>query len=187
MSFRGCHKVQLQERKYNNWVKGGLALKYLKDGICDFADEVVNDEHSRILRTLGLTPGSTCNVCTLKTLKPPHNPAPKVKQCPIGQRNCNCLLSNTSSCPKKICDLIYDEIVRSHGTLQPFWKNTDITKWTTHPWEIAKCFINVPGYERKQSAEDTDVAGLLHLFINCTFFQERISSSVNLFDKVRIL
>jgi hypothetical protein len=187
MSSRSCHKTQLQDCKYLNWVKSGLALKYLKDGIGDFANEVVNGEHSQILQAIGLTPGSTCNQCTLNTLKPPHAPAPKVKQCPIGQRNCNCLLSNNSSCPKNICGPIYDEIVKTHGTLQPFWKNTDITKWTTHPWEIAKCFINVPGYDKKQSAEDTDVAGLMHLFINCKFFQRRVSSSINLFDKVRIL
>ncbi|XP_045194456.2 uncharacterized protein LOC123550081 [Mercenaria mercenaria] len=58
-------------------------------------------------------------------------------------------------------------------------ENTDTQKWCTDPWEIAKCFINAPGYSDKSKAADIDTPGLLHLFINNTSLQSHLSDSIN--------
>ncbi|XP_045192007.2 uncharacterized protein LOC123548631 [Mercenaria mercenaria] len=182
------HQRELEKKKYRNWVRGGLAYKYLKEGIEGFADEVVQQEHTRILRIVSHTSGLTCNQCCLKTLRPIHrcktDHAGRNK-CPWHQTNCNCChYTQKQQCSNKLCDSIMEEILRSHGSTppSPYWKNTDIQKWCTAPWEIAKCFINASGYSDKTKAADIDISGLLHVFINNINFQSHLSANINWSD-----
>ncbi|XP_060554073.1 uncharacterized protein LOC132715107 [Ruditapes philippinarum] len=94
-------------------------------------------------------------------------------------------------CPTNICDGIMEEILKSHGSSppQPFWQNTDIQKWCSEPWEVAKCYIIAPGYSDKTNAADIDISGLLHVFINNINLHSHITCSMtgtsNIFIKVR--
>ncbi|XP_060576707.1 uncharacterized protein LOC132734022 [Ruditapes philippinarum] len=186
------HQSEIEKEKYRNWVKGGLAYKYLKQGLDEFADDVVKQEQSRILRSISI-PGTICNQCIIERLRPKHacitNYAGNY-ECPWGQRKCNCLHLKKKKCRLEVCDFIMEEILKTHGSTPPTpnWTNTDIQKWCTEPWEVAKCFINAPGYSDKTKAADIDISGLLHVFINSTNLHSHLACSMagkNIFIKVR--
>jgi hypothetical protein len=185
------HQSEIEKEKYRNWVKGGLAYKYLKQGLDEFADDVVKQEQSRILRSISI-PGTICNQCIIERLRPIHacitNSAGNY-ECPWGQRKCNCLHLKKKKCRLEVCDFIMEEILKTHGSTPPTpnWTNTDIQKWCTEPWEVAKCFINAPGYSDKTKAADIDISGLLHVFINSTNLHSHLACSMagkNIFIKV---
>ncbi|XP_053402872.1 uncharacterized protein LOC123548605 [Mercenaria mercenaria] len=178
------HQKELEKRKYRNWVRGGLAYKYLTEGIKEFADDVVHEEHNRILQVANNISGRTCNQCCIRNLRPLHtckNDHAGRNKCPWGQNNCNCLFTKKQRCPNKICDVILEEILKSHGSTPPTpnWKNTEIQKWCSAPWEIAKCFINAPGYSDKSTADDIDIPGLLHVFINNRSHMEHLTDKID--------
>ncbi|XP_060553993.1 uncharacterized protein LOC132715039 [Ruditapes philippinarum] len=187
------HQVEIEKRKYRNWVRGGLAYKYLKQGLEGFADDVVKQDHKRILSAINYTPGIICTRCIIGNLKPTHaciiNSAGK-NECYWGQHKCNCLRTKKEKCRLHICDRIMEELFRSHGSTPPtlYWANTDIQRWCTEPWEVAKCFINAPGYSDKTKAADIDISGLLHVFINNTNLHSHLACSMagkNVFVNVR--
>jgi hypothetical protein len=186
------HQTEIEKRKYRNWVRGGLAYKYLKQGLEGFADDVVKQDHKRILSAINYTPGIICTRCIIGNLKPTHpyitNSAGK-NECYWGQHKCNCLHTKKKNCRLHICDHIMEELFRSHGSTPPTvnWANTDIQKWCTEPWEVAKCFINAPGYSDKTKAADIDISGLLLVFINNTNLHSHLACSMagkNVFIKV---
>ncbi|XP_053401745.1 uncharacterized protein LOC123548988 [Mercenaria mercenaria] len=184
------HQEELEKKKYRNWVRGGLAYKYLKEGIKGFADDVVEEEHRRINQDV--ISGRSCNQCSIRDLRPLHtckkDHAGRNK-CPWGQNSCNCLYRKKLGCPAKVCDLIMEEILENHASTPPSpnWKNTDLQKWCSAPWEIAKCFINAPGYSDKSTADDIDISGLLHVFINNISYKTHLSDNINrgdIFQKI---
>ncbi|XP_060591749.1 uncharacterized protein LOC132746567 [Ruditapes philippinarum] len=175
----------IEKTGYRNWVKGGLAYKYLRRGIADFIDDAVKKEHERILSTIKHKPGTTCSSCCLRNLRPLHackkNHIGKNK-CPFDIKGCGCFCpKNTFPCPAKICDAIHTEIINCHGSMppDPNWKNTDIHKWCTSPWEIGKCYIKAPGYSKLTKAADIDIAGLLHVLINNISLKSHLSDTLN--------
>ncbi|XP_045191896.2 uncharacterized protein LOC123548583 [Mercenaria mercenaria] len=184
------HQVELEKKKYRNWVRGGLAYKYLKEGVKGFADDVVNGEQRRINQDV--ISGRSCNKCNIRNLRPLHtckNDHAGRKKCPWGQNSCNCLYTKKQRCPNKVCDVIMEEILKNHASAPPApnWKNTDIQKWCSDPWEIAKSFINAPGYFDKSRADDIDISGLLHVFINNISHKTHLSDSINnadIFQKI---
>ncbi|XP_060584309.1 uncharacterized protein CXorf38-like [Ruditapes philippinarum] len=191
-----AHQLQLEKEKYRQWVKAGLGLGYLKEGLVPFCNDIADQQHKDILQnirsTKSLPSTVTCGNCRVETLKPDHKPVPAGnKVCPLGQVKCSCCFKGKSACPNNICGAIYDYIVQHHASSPPSpnWKNTDAQHWVTDPWSICKCFINARGYEQKQSAGETDCTGLLHLMINNQYFHSHIGCNVtgtnNLFSKVR--
>ncbi|XP_053383171.1 uncharacterized protein LOC123541325 [Mercenaria mercenaria] len=188
-----AHQRHLEKAKFRQWVKAGLGLDYLREGLLPFCDEIVNRHHTAILDDIKQKVNLstvTCGHCTVKTLKPDHVNA-GYKQCPFGQVNCNCCFpSAKTSCPNNVCGAIYDAITKSHGSTPPApnWKNSNTEKWCTDPWSIAKCFISAPGYDQKITAADIDCTGILHIIINNQYFHNHIMQSIDgsdLFSKVR--
>ncbi|XP_060557558.1 uncharacterized protein LOC132717964 [Ruditapes philippinarum] len=193
-----AHQLHLEKEKYRQWVKAGLGLGYLKEGLVPFCNDIADQQHNDILQnirsTKSLLSTVTCGGCRVETLKPDHKPVPANagnKVCPLGQVKCSCCCKGKIACPNNICGAIYDFIVQHHASTPPApnWKNSDALQWVTDPWSICKCFINAPGYEQKQSAGETDCTGLLHLMINNQYFHSHIGCDVtvtnNLFTKVR--
>ncbi|XP_053405594.1 uncharacterized protein LOC123565435 [Mercenaria mercenaria] len=188
-----AHQFHLEKEKYRQWVKAGLGLGYLKEGLAPFCDDVAEQQHKDILDNIKLTknlPTVTCAQCALRTLKPDHVKIGK-NQCPYGQANCNCCYtSGKIACPNNVCGAIYDNIIINHASTPPApnWKNTQSQQWTGDPWSIAKCFINAPGYDQKTSAADIDCTGLLHVIINNKYFHNHVGCNLagaNVFSKVR--
>ncbi|XP_045216955.2 uncharacterized protein LOC123566703 [Mercenaria mercenaria] len=187
------HQLHLEKEKYRQWVKAGLGLGYLKEGLAPFCDDVAKEQHKNILDNIKQTknlPTVTCGQCSWRTLKPDHVKTEN-KQCPLNQSNCNCCYtSGKNACPNNVCSVIYDNIISNHASTPPGpnWKNTKTQQWTRDPWSIAKCFINVPGYEQKTSAADIDCTGLLHVIINNKYFHNHIVCNItgtDVFSKVR--
>ncbi|XP_053405052.1 uncharacterized protein LOC123522820 [Mercenaria mercenaria] len=188
-----AHQRHLEKEKYRQWVKAGLGLGYLKEGLSPFCDDVAKQQHKDILDNIKQTKNLstvTCGQCALRTLKPDHVKIGK-NQCPYGQANCNCCYTTGKiACPNNVCGAIYDNIITNHAYTPPApsWKNTQSQQWTGDPWSIAKCFINAPGYDQKTSAADIDCTGLLHVIINNKYFHNHILCNLggaNVFLKVR--
>ncbi|XP_060563142.1 uncharacterized protein LOC132722637 isoform X2 [Ruditapes philippinarum] len=193
-----AHQLQLEKKNYRQWVKAGLGLGYLKEGLVPFCNDIADQQHKDILQnirsTKSLPSNATCGSCQVDTLKPDHKPAGNAgnKVCPLGQVRCSCCFTKgKTACPNKICGAIYDYIVQHHASSPPApnWKNSDAQQWSTDPWSICQCFINAPGYGQKKSASETDCTGLLHLLINNQYFHSHIACNVtgtnNLFSTVR--
>ncbi|XP_053405502.1 uncharacterized protein LOC128558973 [Mercenaria mercenaria] len=188
-----AHQHHLENEKYRQWVKAGLGLGYLKEGLAPFCDDVAKQQHKDILDNIKQTKHLhtvTCGLCALRTLKPDHVKIGK-NQCPLDQVNCNCCYTNgKNACPNNVCGAIYDNIITNHASTPPapYWKNTQTQQWTGDPWSIAKCFINAPGYDQKTSAADIDCTGLLHVIINNKYFHNHIQCNLagaNVFSKVK--
>ncbi|XP_060580016.1 uncharacterized protein LOC132736818 [Ruditapes philippinarum] len=190
-----AHEIHIKNNKYRQWVKAGLGLGYLKEGLAPFCDGIGRQQHKDIINQIQQTktpqPNITCGACQITTLQPDHVRVSK-GICPLKQDKCNCCFPNNKGpCPNNICGAIYDSIIQYHASIPPapFWKNSDVQQWSTDPWSVIKCFINVPGYKDKTSAVDTDCIGLLHVIINNKYFHSHIGCNVtgpnNLFSKVR--
>jgi hypothetical protein len=189
-----AHEMHLKNNKYRQWVKAGLGLGYIKEGLAPFCDEIGKQQHKDIINQIQQTktpqPNVSCGVCKITTLQPDHVRVSK-GICPLKQNNCNCCFPNNKiPCPNNICGAIYDSIIQNHASIPPApsWKNSDVKQWTANPWSVCKCYINAPGYKDKTSAADTDCSGLLHLIINNKYFHGHIGCNVtlpnNLFSKV---
>ncbi|XP_060583434.1 uncharacterized protein LOC132739690 isoform X1 [Ruditapes philippinarum] len=189
-----AHEIHLKNNKYRQWVKAGLGLGYLKEGLAPFCDDIGRQQHNDIINQIQQTktpqPNIPCGACQITTLQPDHVRVSK-GICPLKQDKCNCCFPNNNlPCPNNVCGAIYDSIIQSHASMPPapFWKNSDVRQWSTEPWEVCKCFINAPGYKDKTSAVDTDCTGLLHVIINNNYFHSHIGCNVtgpnNLFSKV---
>ncbi|XP_045188603.2 uncharacterized protein LOC123546419 [Mercenaria mercenaria] len=175
------HEQQLANPRYRDWVKAGLATKYVKEGIEVFIDEVCKRQHEDMLldiRMQYIIAPTACNSCNLKTLMPMHSKGRN--GCSLGQNPCNCLnVHRKTVCPTKFCSAMYDKIVLQHKFSAPNWTNTDITQWAKNHWEIAKCNIPGRGYKLKTCARETDCAGLLNIAINDMDVHRMIDCLVN--------
>jgi hypothetical protein len=191
-----AHEIHLKNKNYRQWVKAGLGLNYLKEGLAPFCDDIGTLQQKDIINQIQGTktpkPNVPCGVCQITTLQPDHVRVSK-GICPLKQDKCNCCFPNNKKpCPNNICGAIYDSIVQNHASIppEPFWKNSDAHYWFTEPWSICKCFIHAPGYKDKTSAADVDCSGLLHVIINNKYFHNHIGCNVtgpnNLFAKVSL-
>ena len=188
-----AHKTNLKNPKYRTWVKTGLGLKYLKEGLEQFTVDVMDDQHQAILMTVRKASKlmhSHCNQCQVNTLMPNHVRT-KTNHCPLGVNDCNCRQPRgKQTCPNDICGAIYEQIIQLHGSTPPapYWRNTNATLWCSDPWEIAKCFINAPGYANTTSAHGTDCAGLLQIIVNNLGFHSHLKCDItglDIFSKVK--
>ncbi|XP_053381336.1 uncharacterized protein LOC128549107 [Mercenaria mercenaria] len=186
-----AHQAQLANVKYRNWVKAGLGIKYVKEGLEPFCAHLATQQHIDILNKVKQTQNLSavsCGHCDVRTLLP-HQA--QNKPCPLGQDHCNCQYPKRKSfCPNNVCGAIYDEIIQLHSSTPPapYWRNTDARQWCTEPWSVAKCFINAPGYEQKSKVSEFDCPGLLHLLINNKGFQQHIKCAISgkdVFSRVR--
>jgi hypothetical protein len=189
-----AHEKQLKNPKYRTWVKAGLGLKYVKEGLEQFTVDILDEQHQAILMTVrksSKSMSSHCNQCQINTLMPNHVRT-KSNHCPFGVSDCNCRQPRGKlTCPNDICGGIYEQIILLHASFPPapYWRNTDSTLWCSSPWEIAKCFINAPGYAHTTSASGTDCAGLLHIIVNHLGFHSHLKCDItgsDIFSKVRL-
>ncbi|XP_053405440.1 uncharacterized protein LOC123522960 isoform X2 [Mercenaria mercenaria] len=187
-----AHQRHLEKTKYRQWVKAGLGLTYLREGIAPFCDDIAKLQHKDILDNIKQTKSLSavaCGQCSWMTLRPDHSKGGN-RSCTLGQRNCNCCNpAGKIICPNEVCGAIYDAIVTSDNFSPhaPYWKNTETQHWCTDPWSIAKCFINGPGYDKKASAADIDCIGLLHLIRNNQYFHNHVQCTItqtDVFSKV---
>ncbi|XP_053388836.1 uncharacterized protein LOC123531415 [Mercenaria mercenaria] len=174
-----------EKQQYNNWVYAGLLLKCVLQVLSPFCNDIVNKQHRVILNNVKRKhniKNIECGGCILWNLQPDHVRT-KRTHCPFGQSRCNCMFPRDKiPCPNYVCGAIYDEIIKLHTpqTPGPYWENTDIQKWCTDPWSIAKCFIS----HASKSISDTDISGILQLIGNNIEFHNHITE-MNRITKLR--
>ncbi|XP_060570211.1 uncharacterized protein LOC132728569 [Ruditapes philippinarum] len=193
-----AHQLQLENKKYRQWVKAVLGFRYLADGLAPFCNDLAIKQHQHIRDSIqqskSIPPTVTCGTCQVETLKPDHKKVMNAgkRECPLGQVKCSCFFpkDKNAACPENICGAIYDYIIKNCASTPPApnWKNTNAQQWSVHPWSICKCFIDAPGYKEKPSAYDTDCAGLIHVILNNIYFHSHFGCNFtgsNIFTKVR--
>ncbi|XP_053395788.1 obscurin-like [Mercenaria mercenaria] len=179
------HKKQLTEDLFKNWIRGALGIKYLKQGIQEFAENSVQSHHYEIKKQL---PPVVCENCTEDVLLPSHTQG----QCP---KKSKCLCSkqrkNRRVCQSQgFCSTFYDKILFDHRFFDLTLTNTDIPSWGTDPWSVATCYISTTGYRGKPSANEIDCSGLLSMLINNTFIHRilgdvEINGETDLFKQAK--
>ncbi|XP_052759748.1 uncharacterized protein CXorf38 homolog [Mya arenaria] len=185
------YRDSLREEEVQNWIKAALALNITKEGLQIFVEEVLTCVHQDIYNNVrtskGLPGGATCVQCFTENVLKCSTP----KICTSKK---NCKFHNGPSkqyvpCPNRICEGVRDEIVQHHRFSGPSWKNTNADKWSTIPWEIAKCFLPPDGYKTVSSIKDSDFNGVISVMMNCEDFQNKLSFIVatqsNLLTEVR--
>ncbi|XP_045195855.2 uncharacterized protein LOC123551184 [Mercenaria mercenaria] len=173
----------IHNKKYRAWVRAGLALKYLKEGITDALDDSCRKQHAAFISDIYKQQGAKtfgCDKCSLNTLLPLHC-TNKKGQCPQAKRQkCNCILENgRKPCPTNFCSSMYDAITKCHRFASPNWKNTNIHEWHNNYWEIAKCYISADGYKHVLNPATTDLSALLCILVNNMDLQNAFDLPLN--------
>ena len=158
-------KTRLQDSAYINWVKAGLCIIHTKEGLEDFAGNESNELHRIVLANLTSIP---------------TNPGHSLS------RSC---IHITRSQPKIICSDVYCQnfvtavIQESINPKYCHLANTDIAKWHSQPWEMAKLFMN-PGQQPAQTSPcQTDLSGIINFISHCRVPKNHIYDPT-LLDKV---
>ncbi|XP_052776907.1 uncharacterized protein LOC128214463 [Mya arenaria] len=151
----------------------------------DYRNTVIDKIHK------GINIDCHCNSCRTTEIVPCN---PKNKVCTSGKckfhmdQNTKQLIL-TRPCPNNICGSLRNAIKNKHRFGNPSWKNTDARKWCVNAWDVAKCFMPPDGYAEVDNESDTDLNGIISVYINCKDFQQYfiadLSNRQNICDKVR--
>ncbi|XP_060596599.1 uncharacterized protein LOC132750605 isoform X2 [Ruditapes philippinarum] len=169
------YRSKLDDTKFHNWIKTGLALLYTKEGLRDIVLEEIEKFKQRtfqdILARLNLPKDSSCIECSTGQLVR--------KEC-----------SESHECPQSgLCEKFRDEIRLAHKHNKPSWRNTDARKWCNDSWQIAKCFMPREGYKDKNSFMETDFNGIISVILNYKPFQDKVKEDLtqksNAFEEAR--
>ncbi|KAH3749721.1 hypothetical protein DPMN_184231 [Dreissena polymorpha] len=164
---------KIRDHKMVNFIKCILAGFVTKDALIPFVTDVMEAVKESLTRQTG---NVTCGVCS----------TPNVIDCPAkgicdrNKRKCSFHAKQKfQKCGKGVCQTVRDAISQLHRYENPSWCNTDATQWLTEWWEVAKCFLPPQGYDDKDSADKTDINGILNLIINCREFDNEICDDLS--------
>ena len=147
--------------EYFNWIKVGIALERVGEGLTDFCKAVVHDFHKDLRLDFGDTECS--DGCTGKEIVRKFGPPDEKKHWTI-------------DCPNKICNKWLGAIELELATSQCTWENSEITKWSTEPWQLAKVFMACGQQKSNVDPAQTGVLGLLQLMENCKKFHSHFDT-----------
>ncbi|KAH3817842.1 hypothetical protein DPMN_119397 [Dreissena polymorpha] len=182
---------ELKDEETRNWVKTCLALRYVTEGIVSYVKKACEEKYlidiDHLKDVCGIS-DYTCNMCNVKELKPYHA---RLFPCKYQQyiRRCGCQGQNKKTCLQNdICGVFYDLIIDNHVKSNPKWSNTKCELWSdqrTGPWEVMKCYICTPGYEKKPDIFQADVTALVQICMNDRDLQTRLGYRLVLLEKIR--
>ncbi|XP_052237717.1 uncharacterized protein LOC127849032 [Dreissena polymorpha] len=166
-------KEKIRDHKMVNLIKCILAGFVTRDALIPIVTNVMEAVKVSLTRQTG---NLTCGVCS----------TPNVIDCPAkdicdrNKRKCSFHAKQKfQKCGKGVCQTVRDAISQLHRHENPSWCNTDATQWLTESWEVAKCFLPPQGYDDKDSADKTDINGILNLIINCRDFDNEIGDDLS--------
>lgn len=181
-----------QLRESTNWYKCWMAVYITRIGIVDVIRETVFNFHADILKTV--PEDDYCTTCALPNVFKCGDKSKSPSLCRMkGQCDLHCFpkpsvfsshISVLSYCKPAIigagawnvyrpCNFhgaIRDAVLNQHRHPTPSWRNTQCERWLHNPWQIAKCFMSKDGYKEKDSAEATDMNGLMQVMLTCKLF-----------------
>ncbi|KAL3872339.1 hypothetical protein ACJMK2_040270 [Sinanodonta woodiana] len=168
--------MKVKDPEYKNWLKVGLALCYLKDGLKSFIQNEVDDMHQYLLQKLyggSAVQAPQCSSCKSKDVKQNRN---------------TYVWKFRSPCPSHLCDIWLAELLTLH--INPtynkiYWDNCDVTAWPFVPWECAKLYMPRGQPTANTGPAMSDSQALLTLMANCTNFHGKFSQpGITLIKKV---
>ena len=156
MMAKSTVPARFKDKYYLNWIKLGQALICVGEGLTPFCIKVVDKVHVSLKDELG---PETCTAgCTAKKItKQGFDEGIQVW---------------SIDCPCNICNRWLDGIIAEMGEKPCSWKHTDVKKWPTQSWQLAKICMGPGKPPSNHAPAKTDVVGLLQLIINCKAFDD---------------
>ncbi|XP_052234897.1 uncharacterized protein LOC127847199 isoform X2 [Dreissena polymorpha] len=165
-------KEKIRDHKMVNLIKCILAGFVTRDALIPFVTNVMEDVKIYLRRQ---TKNVTCGICSTSNAID----CPAKGTCNIYQRKCSFHSKQKfKQCVNGVCQTVRNAIAQLHRHTNPSWCNTDATQWLTESWEVAKCFLPPKGYDDKDSADKTDINGIINLIINCRQFDNEIDDDL---------
>ncbi|KAL3891859.1 hypothetical protein ACJMK2_004104 [Sinanodonta woodiana] len=158
--------TKVKDPEYCNWLKVGLALYYLKDGLSSFIQDEVDAMHQSLLQKLykaSTVPAQLCSSCNAKNVK---------------QNRKTYVWEFKSSCSISLCDTWLTELLAlctNPTSSKLFCENCDVTAWPKSPWECAKFYMPRGQTVHNTGPVQSDSQALLTLMANCKHFHSKLS------------
>ena len=156
-------QARLNDPEYGYWVKAGICLQYTKEGLEDFVTNTCLQFHANVLANL--TSSAITNpvhpVCGVKIKR---QRLVTVCQDPYCQGFLNAVIQEGLD-PNHVFTI-------RHGNLA----NSDVSLWHSHPYELAKLFMNQGQAAAQTGPAQTDLNGLMNFIDHCKIPSSQISS-----------
>ncbi|KAL3891803.1 hypothetical protein ACJMK2_004049 [Sinanodonta woodiana] len=158
--------AKVKDPEYCNWLKVGLALYYLKDGLGSFIQDEVDAMHQSLLQKLynaSTVPAQLCSICNAKDVKQNRN---------------TYIWKFNSRCPISLCDTWLTELLAlctNPTSSKLYCENCDVTAWPKSPWECAKFYMPRGQTVHNTGPAQSDSQALLTLMANCKHFHSKLS------------
>lgn len=150
------------ERRYSHeeflmFLKAGETLYCARDALSDFCKRVMDEFQHDMLRKCKIDPNieylkHTCKSKDIKRNRLPY------------------------ACLDGICNKMLTEVEKAklivNDSKSVFWSNTDLRKWPTDSWEIAKVFMGQGQKAENKGPDQTDSSGIFHLILHCDRFKK---------------
>ena len=144
---------------YQNWLKVGMALQLTDKALAPFCFDKMVSFHNSLKTSIG---GNTCSVgCTSDDLK-----------------------KKRFTCPDNICHNWLAGIIAQSEPSRLYWKNSTVSLWPVHPWQIAQCYMSRGQNPANKDPSMSDLGGILQLIINCKRFHQPELDTIDI-DKVK--
>ena len=167
---------RFKDKYYLNWIKLGQALVCVGEGLTAYCTQVVEKVHGSLKEKIGqetCTAGCTSEKITkqgsgegkLDAKNTPSDDTPETHG--TGEKN-----RWSIDCSCNICNRWLDGIIAEMGEQRFRWKNTDVRKWPTQPWQLAKIYMGPGRPPSNYAPAKTGVVSLLELIINCNAFDD---------------
>ncbi|KAK3598940.1 hypothetical protein CHS0354_036256 [Potamilus streckersoni] len=167
---------RVKDPEYNNWLRVGLALYYLKVGLCSFIKGEVDAMHKILLKKIycgSAVYASQCSIC---------------KSSDVKQNRHLYTWKFRFPCPNSVCDSWLTELLAFHAnptSSKICCENCEVTDWPRAPWECAKLYMPRGQPPTNTNPAQSDSQALLTLMSNCTFFHTKLSKgALQLIHKV---
>ncbi|KAL3891858.1 hypothetical protein ACJMK2_004103 [Sinanodonta woodiana] len=158
--------TKVKDPEYCNWLKVGLTLYYLKDGLSSFIQDEVNAMHQSLLQKLNnasTVPAQLCSNCNAKDVKQNRN---------------TYIWKFKSRCPISLCDTWLTELLAlctNPTSSKLYCENCAVTAWPKSPWECAKFYMPRGQTVHNTGPAQSDSQALLTLMANCKHFHSKLS------------
>ncbi|WAR29493.1 hypothetical protein MAR_003061 [Mya arenaria] len=161
------------ETRHENWLRVVWGLLYVREGLQGYVDTKGKQQYQTFMNTVNAKCNNqTCDQCQINI------------RCQNGTTK---VTGKSKFRPAHFCDEMYKEIQNNHVRNNPFWMNTDSTKWLDPHvgyWELAKCYLSTAGYLDKTGSNQVDASGLLSICMNSSYMRQNITH-IQHFEELR--
>ena len=158
---------RLKDNEYKLWIKDGLCLNLTKKGIETFANERSKKTHTFVKSAVEKQAVNTTSDGVQVAM---NNICGNAKI--VAVKKSGWSLGCCTDCDIYVKEIL--KLCKQQGPGQPRfkpdmsnWVNSDVQKWPTEHWEIAKVYMNKGQKAFQKTPTDTDLSGLLNFIDHC--------------------